>query len=265
MFVNAVVFQALAASIAISGASAHSHRRARRGDIVNVEEKRQFPDPFTAIAYPVGTLVSSLIPDGITQNPAFNTQVSSIAAQVSSAIPTISPVVSIVTFVFPVSQTSSSAPIATMAPPPPPPSSEAPPAPSSETPPPPPPSSSFATSTKGACATATETVTRTQTVTETATATVTATSTAEATPQATVSSAPASSSAEATCGPYALPCALEPIASVVKSVVPPQTMAPQLNSAVSMVAAAVSSANPQLSTPKEITDKILPFPVPGRA
>ncbi|KAL8279281.1 hypothetical protein RQP46_008318 [Phenoliferia psychrophenolica] len=248
MLFNAVVFQAFAATLAIQGASAHSHRRARRADLEQVVEKRA-ADPFSAIAEPVGSLASSLS-IVFTQDLAFNTMVSSIAAQVSSAITTIAPVVSVVTQIFPVSQTTAS-PVPTTAPAPAPTTETPPPPPATtEAPPPPPPSPTTEGCGPAATSTAFVTVTKTETVTSTVVA-----------PTETPAAAAASPSAEATCGPYALPCALHPVASVISSVVPTQTFSPELNSAVSQVAAAVSSANPQFSTPKEIFDNILPFPI----
>ncbi|KAL8278436.1 hypothetical protein RQP46_009126 [Phenoliferia psychrophenolica] len=276
MLFNTIVFQALAASLAVGGVSAQAtHRRPRRQlPAIPALPVPAPPGLLEPIASPLGKLESQLVPGGITILPALNTAISNLAVPLSSALPVIAPVLSDVTQLFPVSGSSA--------------------APST--------SSGFATQTKGCSAggggpTSTSTKKPTpkphkpkttkkaakptptsksgggggsgggsgggggggggggkpKTVTKTVTVTASGICSSS-----TTTSAPAASSSAATCGPNFLPCLLEPVASLVKSIVPPITALPAVNTIVSQVVAAVSSAVPELSTPKEITDKILP-------
>lgn len=107
MLLTAIVFQALAASLAISSASAHSQKRARRQDGIEARQVPALPVPgaggllgpslLEPVVSPVGKIASTLLPGGVTALPAVNTLVSSLAMGLSSALPVAAPALSLVT------------------------------------------------------------------------------------------------------------------------------------------------------------------------
>ncbi|KAL8286467.1 hypothetical protein RQP46_004484 [Phenoliferia psychrophenolica] len=199
------------------------------------------PGLLDPLVSPVGSIVSDILPGGITILPAVNTLVSEVASVVSSVAPVLAPVASLATQIFPLSNSAAgpSGFSKTKKPSPHHPKPTATKKPSTKKPSTPKHTSKKAPkpkSTKGSSGSGSGD---------------SGCGAAPAAPKPTAAPTPL-------CGPRFLPCLLEPVASLVKSIVPPITAFPAVNTLVSQVDAAVSSAVPELSTPKEITDKILP-------